>query len=254
MIADEIKIKYIGGPTVLLEVGGLRFLTDPTFDPKDSKYDTGLYVLHKLINPSIEVDKIGKIDFVLLSHDHHFDNLDRSGRQFLSSVEKVYTTEIGAERLDANSVGLKIWETIEIPTLDGRILTLTGTPCRHGPVGGDRGPVTGFVLNFKDKSQGAVYITGDTVWYEGVEEVAKRFYVKIVILFMGAAIVKNVGADHLTMTVDESFKVAKLFDKAKIVPVHFEGWEHYTESFAEIQNKYKNAGLLNRLKWAEKVV
>src|SRR6478735_11691130 len=99
MIADEIIIKYIGGATACLEVGGLRFLTDPTFDPKDTKYDTGLYVLHKLNNPAITVDKIGKIAFVLLSHDHHFDNLDNEGRKLLSSVKKIFTTPIGAERL-----------------------------------------------------------------------------------------------------------------------------------------------------------
>lgn len=251
MIADEIKIKYIGGATALFEVGGLRFLTDPTFDPKDTKYDTGLYLLHKLKSPAKQINKIGKIDFVLLTHDHHFDNLDNSGREFLSSVDKVYTTPIGTERLGANSVGLKNWETIELPTKDNRILKITGTPCRHGPVGGDRGPVTGFVLNFKNKSQGAVYITGDTVWYEGVEDVAKQFDVKIVVLFMGAAVVKAAGTDHLTMTAEEGLKVAKIFDKADIVPLHFEGWEHFTESSAEIKNKFKEAGLLNRLKFAK---
>ncbi len=253
MIADEIKIKYIGGSTALFEVAGLRFLTDPTFDPKDTTYDTGLYVLHKLTDPSIKIDNIGKIDFVLLSHDHHFDNLDYSGRQLLSSVDKVFTTSIGAERLNANSVGIKNWETVEIPTKDGRVLTITGTPCRHGPVDGDRGPVTGFVLNFKGESQRVVYITGDTVWYDGIIEVAKRFDVKIVVLFMGAAVVKKVGSANLTMTIDESFRVVKLFDKAKIVPLHFEGWEHFTESYIEIESKYKDAGLLHRLQWAERL-
>ncbi len=216
----------------------------PTFDPKDSKYDTGLYVLHKLKSPSIAVSKIGKVDFVLLSHDHHFDNLDNSGRKFLFLVNKVFTTPIGAERLGANSVGIKNWEPIEVPTKDNRILIITGTPCRHGPVGGDRGPVTGFVLNFKNETQGAVYITGDTVWYEGIEEVARRFDVKIVILFLGAAVVKAAGPSHLTMTAEEGIKVAKLFDKADIVPLHFESWEHFTESSAEIESKFKEAGLL----------
>lgn len=251
MIADEIVIKYIGGATAYLEVAGLRLLTDPTFDPKDTIYDTGLYVLHKLNNPAITAEQIGKIDFVLLSHDHHFDNLDREGRKLLSSVEKVYTTPVGAERLGANAFGLKNWQTIEIPTKDGRILTITGTPCRHGPDNGDRGPVTGFVLNFKDETQGAVYITGDTVWYEGVEEVAKRFDVKMVLAFMGAAIVKNVGAAHLTMTVEEGLKLARLFDNATIVPMHFEGWEHFSESKTEIERKFKDADLTNRLRWAE---
>src|SRR5215217_8423446 len=220
MIADEIKIRYIGGATALVEVGGLRFLTDPTFDAEDSRYDTGLYVLHKLTSPSIGVDNIGMIDFVLLSHDHHFDNLDHAGRKLLASVRTVYTTPIGAARLEANAVGLENWETIAVPTKDNRVLLITGTPCRHGPVDGDRGPVTGFVLNFKNEMEGAVYITGDTVWYEGVEGVAKRFDVKLVLLFLGAAVVKNVGAAHLTMTVDESLKVVKLFENATIVPLH----------------------------------
>jgi L-ascorbate metabolism protein UlaG (beta-lactamase superfamily) len=251
MIADETITKYIGGASAYLEAGGLRFLTDPTFDAKDTKYDTGLYVLHKLSNPAATVDKIGKIDFVLLSHDHHFDNLDHEGRKLLYSVNRVLTTPIGAERLGANAIGLKNWETIEIPTKDGRALTITGTPCRHGPIDGDRGPVTGFVLNFKNETQGGVYITGDTVWYEGVEEVAKRFDIGLVLAFMGAAVVKNVGSAHLTMTVDEGIKLATLFDKAVIVPMHFEGWEHFTESKAEIEKKFRDAGLIDRLKWAE---
>ena len=251
MIADEIIIKYIGGATACLEVGGLRFLTDPTFDPKDTKYDTGLYVLHKLNNPAKAVDKIGKVDFVLLSHDHHFDNLDHEGRKLLSSVNKVFTTPIGAERLGANAIGLRNWEPIEIPTKDNRVLTITGTPCRHGPIDGDRGPVTGFVLNFKNETQGAVYITGDTVWYEGVEEVAKRFDVRTVVLFLGAAVVKKVGPAHLTMTVDEGLQLTRFFDKAIIIPMHFEGWEHFTESKTEIEKKFKEAGLINRLQWAK---
>ena len=146
MIADEITIKYIGGSTALLEAGGLRFLTDPTFDPVDSKYDTGLYVLHKLVNPSVGIDEIGWIDYVLLSHDHHFDNLDHAGKQFLSTVNKVFTTPLGAKRLGGNTVGLKNWETVEVPTKDGRFLEITGTPCQHGPADGERGPVTGFIL------------------------------------------------------------------------------------------------------------
>jgi len=251
MITDEIKLHYIGGATLLIELAGLRFLTDPAFDPKDTEYDTGVYVLHKMNDPKIAAQAIGKVDFILLTHDHHFDNLDREGRKLLSSVEKVYTTPVGAERLGANAIGLRNWQAIEIPTKDGRVLTITGTPCRHGPDNGDRGPVTGFVLNFKDETQGAVYITGDTVWYEGVEEVAKRFDVKMVLAFMGAAIVKNVGAAHLTMTVEEGLKLARLFDNATIVPMHFEGWEHFSESKTEIERKFKDADLTNRLRWAE---
>lgn len=252
MLSDEIRISYIGGPTALFEVAGLRFLTDPTFDPKNSEYKTNVYTLHKLSGPSIGADMIGKIDFVLLSHDHHFDNLDNRGKQFLSKADKVYTTPAGAERLNANSIGLEHWQTVEVPAKDGRILTITGTPCRHGPVNGDRGPVTGFVLNFRNETKGGVYISGDTVWYEGVEEVARRFDIGIAVLFMGAARVKEVGPHHLTMTADEGVLAAQHFSKARIIPLHFEGWEHFSEPRAVIENKFREAGLLHRLQWAGK--
>ncbi len=250
MIADEIKMKYIGGPTILLEAGGLQFLTDPTFDDKDTLYNTGLYTLHKKAAPKLKPEDLGNIDFVLLSHDHHFDNLDKSGRHLLSLVPNVYTTLPGAERLGGNAVGIQNWQTFEEPTKDNRVLTITGTPCRHGPAGGDRGPVTGFVLKFKNE-EGCVYISGDTVWYEGVEEVSRRFDIKLVFLFMGAAVVKEVGSDHLTMTAKEALQVAEHFNNAQIVPLHYEGWEHFTESHTEIESTFKTAGYLKRLRWPD---
>jgi len=249
MIADETKITYIGGPTALFEVAGLRFITDPTFDPKGSDYTTSIYTLHKLMSPAIAPGQLGKIDFVLLSHDHHFDNLDHAGRNFLSEVKTVYTTTAGAARLGVNAVGIEHWQTVEVPAGDGRVLSITGTPGRHGPVGGDRGPVTGFVLNFKGQSNGGIYISGDTVWYEGVEEVALRFDIKMAVLFMGAASVKEVGPQHLTMTAEEGVLAARYFPKAKIVPLHFEGWEHFRESYNQIKETFAGAGIADRLHW-----
>lgn len=249
MIADEAKLTYIGGPTALIEVAGLRILTDPAFDAKGTDYPTNVYTLHKLSDPAIKASDLGEIDIVLLSHDHHFDNLDNSGRSLLTKAKTVITTVAGAERLGNKAIGLENWETVEIPIADDRLLSITGTPCRHGPVNGDRGPVTGFVLNFMGETTGGIYITGDTVWYEGVIEVSKRFDIAIVIAFLGAAVVKNVGPDHLTMTATEAVELAKYFKNATIIPVHFEGWAHFTESKPEIEAAFHEAGLSHRLKW-----
>lgn len=251
MLRKEIKIRYIGGPTALLEIGNLRLLTDPTFDPKDTFYDTGLYVLHKKTDPLISVKELGKIDYVLLTHDHHFDNLDNLGRMTLDKAVNVFTTEIGAKRLGKNAIGLKTWQEIELPAGDGRTVKIIATPCRHGPANADRGPVTGFLLNFSDQNENWLYITGDTVWYEGIEEVARRFNVGFALLFLGAAVVKNVGSAHLTMTVDEGILFAEAFKKAILIPMHFEGWEHFTQSKNEIREGFKKANLLHRLQWSE---
>ena len=80
-MASELRVNYIGGPTALVEIGGVRALTDPTFDPAGTEYPTNVYTLHKTQSPSVAVGDLGSIDAVLLSHDHHFDNLDHAGRR-----------------------------------------------------------------------------------------------------------------------------------------------------------------------------
>jgi L-ascorbate metabolism protein UlaG (beta-lactamase superfamily) len=127
-------------------------------------------------------------------------------------------------------------------------LRVTATPARHGPAHLERGPVIGFVLE-GDGDAGAVYLSGDTVWYEGVAEVAARFRVRTAVLFLGAARVAAVGDWPLTFTADGAVEAARAFAAASIVPLHFEGWEHFSESRAEVDATFSRAGLADRLRW-----
>jgi L-ascorbate metabolism protein UlaG (beta-lactamase superfamily) len=246
---------YIGGPTALLEGAGLRLLTDPALDPGGTDYRTDVYTLRKLTGPALPPEALLPIHAVLLSHDHHFDNLDHAGRRLLASAGHVLTTPLGAQRLGLGerALGLAPWQSVELPAPDGRTLRVTGTPCRHGPAGSDRGPVTGFVLAFADAPpERTIYLSGDTVWYDGVAEVAARFPgIRTAILFLGAARVAAVGPDHLTMTADEAVLAARAFGDATIVPLHYEGWEHFSESRTQIQSAFATAGLQARLKFLE---
>jgi L-ascorbate metabolism protein UlaG (beta-lactamase superfamily) len=250
MTASGPRITYVGGPTALLEWGGLRLLTDPTFDPLGTEYPTAAYSLRKTQAPALLPDALAPFDAVLLSHDHHFDNLDHAGRALLPRAARVLTTAAGAARLGDGATGLVAWQVIELPAPGGRVLRVTATPARHGPAHADRGPVVGFVLAFTDDPAMTVYLSGDTVWYEGVRDVSARFPVRAAILFMGAARVPAVGPWHLTFTADEGVEAARAFPGAAIVPVHFEGWAHFSESRPDIDRAFTGAGLDHRLRWA----
>lgn len=247
-----VRMTYVGGPTALLELGGVRLLTDPTFDASGSEYRTAAYVLRKTQAPAVVPDALGHLDAVLLSHDHHFDNLDTAGRLVLDRAARVVTTTAGARRLGGRAVGLEPWQSVEIPETTGRVVRITATPARHGPEHMDRGPVVGFALAFADAPDRAVYVSGDTVWYEGVAEVSRRFPVKVAVLFLGAARIAAVGPDHLTMTAAEAVQAAQAFPDAAIVPLHFEGWEHFSESRREIAQAFADSGLIHRLRWLER--
>jgi L-ascorbate metabolism protein UlaG (beta-lactamase superfamily) len=243
------RVTYVGGPTVLIDIAGLRLLTDPTFDPVGAEFRSGAYVLQKTEGPAIAAEDVGHIDAVLLSHDHHFDNLDGAGRGVVARADRVITTTEGVARLGGKAVSLAPWQSLDIPDGKGRTLRVTGTPARHGPAHMNRGPVIGFVLEPSDQPGGAVYISGDTVWYEGVVEVAKRFPVTVAMLFMGAARVEAVGPWNLTFTAEEGVEAAKALSRATIIPLHYEGWKHFSESRAEISRAFEEAGLARRLTW-----
>jgi L-ascorbate metabolism protein UlaG (beta-lactamase superfamily) len=251
MVSPALKVTYTGGPTALVEFGGVRLLTDPTFDPPGGEYRTGPVALHKLAGPAIGVEALAPFDYVLLSHDHHFDNLDRTGRASLSKAKQVFTTEEGAARLGGNAVGLRDWQSIRAAGADTTQLEIIATPARHGPQRLDRGAVHGFVLCMPETPEQAVYISGDTVWYEGVAEVARRFSIRAAILHLGAARVPEVGPFHLTMTAAEAVEAAKAFAGSAIIPIHFEGWAHFSEGKTEISQAFAAAGLNHRLRWPE---
>lgn len=248
---DQLSLTYVGGPTIAIDFGGLRFLTDPTFDAGGGEYKTPTSTLTKIDGPAIALEALGHIDVVLLSHDHHFDNLDRAGRAMLGQASQVLTTLVGADRLGAGAIGLAPWQSHGIATPDGRTVRITAAPARHGPEGGDRGPVIGFVLECNGDEHSVLYVAGDTVWYEGVAAVADRFPVTTAVLFMGAARVAAAGPSHLTMTATDGVHAARAFPEALIVPLHFEGWQHFSESRADVDRTFSAAGLSDRLRWPE---
>lgn len=68
---------------------------------------------------------------------------------------------------------------------------------------------------------------------------------------MGAARVETAGPAPLTMTADDGLELARTMPDAAIVPLHFDGWAHFSESRHLIQQTFKAAGLEHRLRWAE---
>ena len=129
------RLTHVGGPTVLVEVGGWRLLTDPTFDAPGRRYAFGWGTSsRKLTGPAIAAGELPPIDVVLLSHDQHDDNLDPAGRELLASAGTGVTTSAGARRLGGGAVrGLADWGSTRLEG-PGRVpIEVTATPCRHGP-------------------------------------------------------------------------------------------------------------------------
>jgi L-ascorbate metabolism protein UlaG (beta-lactamase superfamily) len=244
---SSLTLTLIGGPTALIEIDGFRLLTDPTFD-LPGIYQLPHVKLEKLSGPALAAEDVGEIDAVLLSHDQHSDNLDESGKHFLPKARRVLTTVVGAKRLGGNAEGLAPWASTDL-SKNGRSLTITATPARHGPHGIEplAGDVIGFVL--ASKQGRPIYISGDTVWYDGVAEVARRFKAGVVMPFAGAA--QTRGPFHLTMDTNDTIETARAFADATIVPVHTDGWAHFKQNAGDLRASFDALGFGARLKLLE---
>ena len=124
---------------------------------------------------------------MLLSHDQHGDNLDDAGRALLPSAGTIVTTVPGARRLGGTARGLEEWGSTRLEAPGRPAIEVTATPCRHGPplsrpLAGD---VIGFALRWEGQEDGVFWITGDTVLYEGVREVAERLDVDTALVHLG---------------------------------------------------------------------
>lgn len=228
-------VTYIGGPTALVEYAGLRILLDPTFDEPRNYPE---HDLDKTFGPGIPASAVEPVDLVLLSHHGHADNLDDSGREVSLRSPLVLSLPEAAEELGAPVVGLEPWQEHHA----GEV-TVTALPGRHGPrvLASRIGPVTSFLLTAPGEP--SLYVSGDNSSLALVHQHAARFGpVDIAILFAGAARVSPLPV-ALTLTSKKAADAARMLGARRVVGVHVEDWAHFSESRADLEKAFADAGL-----------
>ena len=267
--SPSVRATFVGTATVLLEVGGLRILTDPVLERAGQRYRVGktdLATYTHLQDPALRPEEIGPIDLALVSHDHHKDNLDRAGRKFLETVPTTLTTQAGARRLTerhgVRALGLDPWQTHEVITPEGANLRITATPAQHSPrwlhpIVGD---VVGFLLDFPSWGGKSLWISGDTRWFPGLDDLGRRAQIGLALIHVGAGGFGITGPIRYSFDGRDLVKVTRQLAPDLAVPIHFEGWSHFREgrddlerivARADRRRRPKQLAVGERLRWLE---
>lgn len=251
-----MRVTRIGGPTALVEWEGWRILTDPTFDPPGRTYSFAAGTSsRKMTGPAVSLEDLGDIDVVLLSHHHHADNLDEAGASALARATTVLTTVAGSKAVPHSDIrGLAAGHGTTLSAEGKPSIDVLATPCRHGapltrPI---VGPVVGFALTLAGAARPGLWMTGDTVLYGGLRRAATGMRPEVALVHLGSVKFPLTGPLAYTMNAADAVTLIDAAQPDVAVPVHVEGWSHFSEQEEAAAQVLAEADptVRDRVRWA----
>jgi L-ascorbate metabolism protein UlaG (beta-lactamase superfamily) len=240
-----LSLTFVGNATVLLRWGPFTLLTDPNFLHAGERAYLGLGLTSKrLREPALAIADLPPLDAVVLSHLHG-DHWDRRARRGLDRAVPIVTTPHAARRLQGlhgfrRAVGLGNWEWHDLAR-DGSLLRVTSMPGMHapGPLGRVLPPVMGSLLELDGR---LVYLTGDTLMYDGVREVARRYPdIDVSVVHLGGTMLP--GGLMVTMDGVQGADLLEVVRPRRAVPVHYEEYTVMKSPLSEFTAETDRRGM-----------
>jgi len=219
-----MKLTLVRNATMILELRNRRILVDPMLDPAGARPPIE-QTANPVANPTVELplpaeEVVAGLDAVLVTHCHK-DHLDETAERLLPRDVPVFCQPEDEGRLRAAGLDARV----VADSLDWDGLEIHRTPARHGSgaIADALAPVSGVVLD-------DLYLAGDTVWYDAVEETIDRFRPRVAVVNAGGA--SFLEGDLIVMGIDDVREVATRVPV--VVCVHLEALNHCHLSRAEL--------------------
>ena len=211
-----MRITLVRRATIIVELARHRILVDPMLDDVGARPPIE-GTRNQVANPTVPLpfpaeEVVRSLDAVIVTHRHR-DHLDTRGEELLPRNVPVFCQPEDEDALRELGVDARAVE--DTLTWDG--LAIARTPARHGSgrMAELLAPVSGFVLD-------DLYLAGDTIWYEGVEETIARFEPRVAVVNAGGA--EFVEGGLIVMGADDVREVVARVPT--VIAVHMEALNH----------------------------
>ena len=231
-----MEIQQIRNATIVLTYGGKKFLIDPMLAEKGTYPPFPNSPRQDQNNPLVELPTsidniINGIDAVIVTH-LHYDHWDEAAVKALPKDIKLFAQN----EEDAKEIRKAGFQNIEVlkedTVFDGIQLIKTKGEHGRGEILKIAGLVCGIV--FKHAEEKTLYVAGDTVWYDAVQEVIATHTPEIIVVNAGDNQFFEGGS--LVMNKDDVYEVYNAAPTAKIITVHMEAVNHWALSREELKS------------------
>lgn len=218
-----MNVQLIRNATLKINYAGKTILVDPMFSPKDANDSLAGISRNPTVELTLPIESIiNDLDFVLVTHTHrdHFDSL---ASEKLSKEIKLFCQPADKEFM--RTEGFINAEVIETKIIFENI-TLTRTGGKHGSgeILKKMGEVSGFVLQADNEP--TLYIVGDSIWLEEIENAIVRFKPEIIVTNSGGAIIPGFEDNPILMNEEQTILLSTKAENATVIAVHLESLDH----------------------------
>jgi L-ascorbate metabolism protein UlaG (beta-lactamase superfamily) len=236
---SDITVRLVRNATVLVTISDTTFLVDPMFASPGDMPSVGDHpaVPDSLETPTDRENPLVPMPDIDLSHDaivvthRHPDHFDEAAKEELEPDVPLFCQPEEADAF-ADEGFTDVRPVDEKVSFDD--ITIHRTPGRHGhgKLAEGMGPVSGFV--FEGENDETLYLAGDTIWYEPVEQTLEQFEPDMVVLNGGEAQFEQ--GEPITMGIEDISAVRNATD-ATVAVVHMEAINHCLLSRDELRSK-----------------
>lgn len=248
-----MKITQIRNATLIIEYNNTKILIDPWLMSKEAMpgFDAAInaQIRQPRVDLPMEINKIIDVDAVIITHIHP-DHWDEIAEKSIPKNTKIF---VQSEQ-DKNYILSKDFSNVEILSSEGTIynnITLYKTKTQHGkreiikPLCESIGmPYDAMGVIFKANTEKTLYLAGDTIWCNEVEEAITKYTPEIIIINACAATVLN--GERLIMNTDDILEVIKKSPKSIIIASHMDTVSHLTVTRKDLQD-FKTKNTLDKL-------
>ena len=225
-----MKLTQIRNATLKVEYAGKKFLIDPMLSKKGAFPGFPGTINSHIANPTVDLplplSEILDVDAVIVTHTHQ-DHWDDAAKEAIPKDMPIFTQNARDQWDIQMSWFRNTWVLEERNDFGG--ITLNKTPGQHGRgeileglMGDILGNVCGIV--FTHPTEKTLYIAGDTIWYQGVEQNLKQYKPDVMVLNSGDA--KVLPNESIIMGKEDVYEAYKAAPLATIIASHMGAVNH----------------------------